>query len=953
MSGPCNQTTPELRKYKKERDALWRQWIGLDRGWDGKRNREIRKRFTNGDQTILIEAAQRDLIDFAQYKLNLPFDKDYILSKEQINRLSVEISQYNKDLKSNFSEILGIVPEGISKQDATSRRFYLTLNDILSQERVNVGKMEQDIASITDNMLSAYVKAGKQGKYFQWGINAVKELRDIRKKAMESQDASDITAFQAKIQDFLKSDKGDFLKQFQDLHLLPNENYVKDGKTERGFDSILKDPTYTKTNKKGEQVKVSYNGEVLNAVKTSRKYLDQMGNVYMRALGELKNVVDLKLPRNPRRAEQIKEELDSAISRISKGMKKGGYWPGVHMQNLVDLKTSLEKTMAHNGPPSVLERAMVDFQSAVRKLPDMPDNVRARNPNLNLIWDQDPFHVLSSYGRDAVQFNKMVYAQRALLEAMNHIPKNNNTQFLKGLKKFLVEEYTVFTEGLASRPDWVNNMAYTINAYQTARTMGFNVTGAVKNAASAVHYFSNVGLMAHNKVRSDIRNNVDSLDTILKELEKKAGYRFTDTATELFQEGLISRKDFRKEDIEFNPITGKILYEGKPMQSILADAADWGISKALKFHQITENWQRRWMHNTAFALKYQQLLKSPEYAGKGVQLRSDETNIREFVASNPLVKFSENYALWMVNGWAYEYAPHAKNKWVRGDGNIVEQIGDQIIVKRTMKSNLKGLFGEISFHLMHYPMSLAETHLSALKGIHMSAKAGQWKSDEMMYAMRYAGLYGFTQLASILLNTDLNNMIENETISRIHRIHDDIIHADPGNSILGGDHRPEGDVISPLLTEMDQETKKATFGLLSEMTGATWGHLKYLSIVSGLIDVDDSTFNKIVFGNVDYSTDSEDSARYTAYQLSTEYGRWKNKIWPAIRDGRGMDLLRHYLALYPRGWTKKGHEMIFGTKAERKKEKEISDPNQKAINVLNMLRDGYSADEIRSRHWEV
>ena len=386
---------------------------------------------------------------------------------------------------------------------------------------------------------------------------------------------------------------------------------------------------------------------------------------------------------------------------------------------------------------------------------------------------------------------------------------------------------------------------------------------------------------------------------------------------------------------------------------MLGDATDWSMGKLLTFHRMTENWQRRWMHNTAFALKYQQLLKSPEYAGKGVQLRSDETNIREFVASNPLVKFSENYALWMVNGWAYEYAPHAKNKWVRGDGNIVEQIGDQIIVKRTMKSNLKGLFGEISFHLMHYPMSLAETHLSALKGIHMSAKAGQWKSDEMMYAMRYAGLYGFTQLASILLNTDLNNMIENETISRIHRIHDDIIHADPGNSILGGDHRPEGDVISPLLTEMDQETKKATFGLLSEMTGATWGHLKYLSIVSGLIDVDDSTFNKIVFGNVDYSTDSEDSARYTAYQLSTEYGRWKNKIWPAIRDGRGMDLLRHYLALYPRGWTKKGHEMIFGTKAERKKEKEISDPNQKAINVLNMLRDGYSADEIRSRHWEV
>ena len=953
MSSPCNPSTPELRKHFNNMNALWRQWIGLDIGFDGMRNREIQKRFTNGDKSILIEAAQRSLIDFAQYKLNLPFDKDYILSKEQIKRLEVEISEYNKDLKGSFSEILGIVPEGISKQDPTSRKFYLELNNILSQERVNVGRMEQKIASITDNMLAAYVKAGKQGKYFKWGIDAVKELREIRQRAMESQTAADRQQFEAKIQDFLNSDKGDFLKQFQDLHLLPHDSFLKDGITQPGFNEILKNPFYMKTNEKGEQVKTAYNGEVLNAVKTSRKYLDEMGKVYLNGLSELKNVVDLKLPRSPKRADQIKDEIDSAIDRISKGMKKGGYWPGVHMQNLVDLKTALEKTMAHSGHPSVTEKAMIDFQTAVRQLPSLPKNVKARNTNLNLIWDQDPFHVLSSYGRDAVSFNKIVYSQRALLEAMKSLPKNNNTQFIKGLKKFMVEEYTVFTEGLASRPEWINNMAYTVNAFQTARTMGFNVTGAIKNAASAVHYFSNVGLMAHNKIQSDIRNNVDGLDTVLKELEKKAGYKFTDAATELFQEGLIKRKDFRKEDIEFNPITGKILYEGKPLKGILADTVDWTISKALKFHQITENWQRRWMHNTAFGLKYQQLLKSPEYAGKGVQLKSNSENIREFVASNPLVKFAENHALWMVNGFAYEYAPHAKNKWVRGDGNIVEQIGDQIIVKRTNSSNLKGLFGEISFHLMHYPMSLAETHLSALKGMHMSAKAGQWKSDEMMYAMRYAGVYGITQLASILLNTDLSNMIENETISRIQRIHDDIMHADPGNSILGGDHHPEGHVTSPLLIDMDKGTKKATFGLLSEMTGATWGHLKYLSIVSGLIDVDDSTFNKIVFGNVDYSEDSEDSARYTAYQLSTEYGRWKNKIWPALRDGRGMDLLRHYLGLYPRRWTKKGHEMIFGTKAERKKQEQVKDPNQKAISVLNMLRDGYDAEDIMSSHWET
>ena len=250
-----------------------------------------------------------------------------------------------------------------------------------------------------------------------------------------------------------------------------------------------------------------------------------MGGVFLNGLGELKNVVDLKLPRNPRRAQSIKDELDSAIDRIRAGMKRVGYWPGVHMQNLVDLKTSLDKMMKQNGAPSVLEAEMIDFQTTVRQLPKPPDNVKAKNPNLNMIWDQDPFHVLNAYGQDAVGFNKMVYAQRALLEAMKSIPKNNDTQFLKGMKKFLVEEDTVFTDGLAGRPEWVNNMAYTINAYQTARTMGFNGKGAIKNAASAIHYFSSVGLKAHNKIQSDIRNNTDGISDILNELEKKAAYK--------------------------------------------------------------------------------------------------------------------------------------------------------------------------------------------------------------------------------------------------------------------------------------------------------------------------------------------------------------------------------------------------------------------------------------------
>ena len=66
-----------------------------------------------------------------------------------------------------------------------------------------------------------------------------------------------------------------------------------------------------------------------------------------------------------------------------------------------------------------------------------------------------------------------------------------------------------------------------------------------------------------------------------------------------------------------------------------------------------------------------------------------------------------------------------------------------------------------------------------------------------------------------------------------------------------------------------------------------------------------------MLGNVDYSDTSNDNVlRYSDYQYSTEYGRMKHKILPAIRDGRGMDLLRHYLAFYPSEGIKKAREFL-------------------------------------------
>ena len=182
----------------------------------------------------------------------------------------------------------------------------------------------------------------------------------------------------------------------------------------------------------------------------------------------------------------------------------------------------------------------------------------------------------------------------------------------------------------------------------------------------------------------------------------------------------------------------------------------------------------------------------------------------------------------------------------------------------------------------------------------------------MQYFARYAGTSLLVSLASVLGNSNLFNIFENETQERLTRVITD-------------------------LTEYDNPDR-GTFGLLSEFTGPTIGTLKYAAIAAGIIDLEHNDLNKILFGNVDFGDpDDRHAEMYNAYQYSTAWGVMKNKTWPAVKSGRGRDLFTHYLKLYPSSFTKSGHEMVFGP--QKKKKKRQPADNSAAISVLEgMLR---------------
>ena len=296
------------------------------------------------------------------------------------------------------------------------------------------------------------------------------------------------------------------------------------------------------------------------------------------------------------------------------------------------------------------------------------------------------------------------------------------------------------------------------------------------------------------------------------------------------------------------------------MLAKLKVAGDWTIEKSLIFHRATENWSRKWLFRTAFMDKFDQYTRQPEYVANLEYAGSKGHRAAE--------KKAAAWALEFVNLYAFEYAIHAKSKVARGVP-AHDTVGNKVITSKLVA----GADGQATFQLLHYPMSLLKQQSRNIRGAYKAFRTGQWDASESMYLYRYFGLFTALQLGSIVTNLNLNGIMPNEALEMISDIEDDFT------------------------VPLDPDKQRKTYGLLSEFTGPTVGHIKWGMMVSGVISIEDDYVAQVLLGNVDY-LDDEDS-KYNAYQLSTLYGQLKTKVGPAIADGRGWDALRHYFRMYP------------------------------------------------------
>lgn len=932
----CNYSDKEMKDWTKEVDTLFAYWNSKSR---------IKDRHYDQYKGHNEFASATNFKNFLEQRLEVPLSTDFILPKDLLRRAYTEIDSLERAMNGKFSNLAWIVPESTSQADPAARKFYLSLNRILEAERVSTNMLATANAEISNALFESYVS--KENLYLAQSkralgltkdaVTMVRKLRD--ELAFGDPNDGGVSRFASEMEKFYQSDNGKQLKDLQTLIKLNDKEFLAASK--KGF-----------KDENGQEI--IFNGHTYKAARIARKMLNDSGLVYLRGLNELKNVISLRYTNqsDPSKAKSINEDaakligkVEDAILNIEASMKnikdgKGeGYFPQMELPTVLRLKESLSKSMSAKLKDR--DKAWTDLTDAIYESVDiqsLPDHVKGRNVNLEKAYETDPLLVIAEYGNQAAGFNKMVYTQRAYLDAMRLIPKSD-LPFIKGLKRFIDEEYTVFTEGNATRPDWVNSIVGTISSYQTLMTMGLNVSGGIKNALSAINYYAKVGVDAISKTNHALNHDTGegSFKMRMDQAEKEAGFLFPDIAKELYSEGLIDKETFKKRQISFDHMTGEIKIDGRKVYDHImkyaGDATSWTVDKSLWLHRKTENWQRKWMFRTAFHHKYSQLLDQGYAEGKAYG-------------------FSKNFALEQVNGWAYEYAKHAKSKVGRGEWRVIEEINNDTIVGQLKGAGSGAL--ELSFQLMHYPQSLFSSQAKILKGAGKSILSRQLpkqlggSSEELSYIMRYSGMMLTIGLASAATNINMFNMFDVDTANRIKNTVESVYYPLEERQRLYGDDNTLG--AFPAFSY--DRNNKATFGVTGSWLGVTPNKMfsspsgRKLaeqifdwSIAGSIDNTDGDLIADIMFGNVDFS-DKEDrlAKQYAAYQYSTFYGTMKNKIWPALTAGRGRDLPTHYLKMYPSPWTKRAHKHLYGK--TKKPQYGYGNMDENTANALKLIRSG-------------
>ena len=903
----------------------------IRRAWD-KDSRLVKQFGKTSDPNNIAEFHISELL---KERYSRMWDEDVFLSADVSKRQAIAndiIAEINKisdrvaTSKISTFEAIMMPPDVVHNLLPSSRAFLNAMSEAKSYESTARENFQRGRNKVEELLLLGF-EANGAGKV-RFEDSFLKQLKDAEHRYAIAGSDSEKAQYLSKINRLMTSDKGKTLRDYMELVEMRNADF-------NNKDNVFK-----------------YNEYVYRAAEKTREMLGKMekgpdgktratglGKVMINSLDRQAEAVIFARTKQKKRNSIFVEKdkplknfllkVEEAKTNIKESLKDGGYIPHMGLDQLLNLRKQMEgvdfssiSTQSDNSldaASKILESNYTN-RSAVAQIQGSlgtPAHSKQRSQSMENYFAQNPLFVLEKYANEVIMHNRDSKLKLEYLNTLKNLGDDHvSSEFISTMKKYLTMQYERAGTGTRSRPEWVTKTVQVLNSVEVLKSMGLGMAGAVRNLFSASYYLSSQVTNGNRKAKLLLNDN--NYKAVIAEVESEQGFRFLEKGSvsgqglDVVTEGALAEVGIRSlADIKIEMTDkGQAIFvhkgEGGAYQRF-TDIQNKLIEKSLFMHRWGENKMRNHMFRTGFVTIYDSLVNNQLYMNKeGSNPQTQERNAR---------KFATKIGLATVDKWAFNYSNFHKAPIISG---IATGKGTAFDVKG---SEGKGLgyttaLGSVVGLVLHYPMEFAALQPRTLKRAADKTMAGDLYNSDSKNVLAFAGVYGLAHAISLMFNSDLTHLMENDTIERMLNL---IEYA----------------------SEDDPEQLKYKRGIVNDFTGPIVQDIMFWGNVAGLYDMPDSEWGKMMLGYQDYyDMNNDEQQRAKWMKISTEIGKWKTKIVPALYEGRGIDnWLMQEFGLYPRSWTRSQRETVL-TRGEELYE-DISDANpllQLASDIGRMRR---------------
>ena len=781
------------------------------------------------------------------------------------NEIIKESKRLNNPRLGVLERLFG-VKRGVMNKFAVTGWMNKHFNIATNYERTQFNNYIESNIGISRLLRTEIVKRGGQGK-FRPGIKTSKELEKFeRDLALElqnpvSQESIDrVNRIRDEMLELMKTEGGVVLEEFREyMETTPTVVGKEKIAEDKAGNPIYRDKTRvlkSVTDEIGNERLEPFSNNVELAGKLARDTLDRMGKVMVSGLNQHKKVVRLAFLNTlsnsaltgevGKRVRSYEEKINEEIKAIEKGIKGGDYFPHYLLETFIKIENILQQDRAKllRDPEANLSE-LENIFSNMRKNLGTPASAHHRKSEPFTNYMKNPLGVIRKYSMDAIAFNRVNYLRQIYLQGIQRLPKDAESS--KALRDYVTDVFTLAEKGYTERPAWVNKTVRVLTGYEFLSKIGFGVATAARNTMSGLYYVQSVGNRAFVKyLREFNRSENDSVRKLIEKVEQEQGFRFEDLSSPLFTEGLLPTEGVNVRDVDI--VTGrdgvpKLSYKDGNTWKAIDSSMAAATGKGAIFQKVTENFLRKHMFRYSFMDKYKQLTRG------GTSEAQAE-------------KMSRQYALDIVNKYAFEYAAHQKAPVIGG----------------TPKGG--GAAGQVLGQFFHFPFSFLQMQSEVLRKSKDATIAKQWDSPDLLIPLRFAGLYAFTTLMSGVFNVDFHTLMENDTVERIKDLY----------KVANGEEDVKG----------------------RGYIGPAVGDLFFLATLYDFIELPDNAIKDLIVGYNDaYELTDEQKASRLLSTLNVEASKIVTRDYKALQNGTIWNVMMHEFGLYPRAWTREMREKPF------------------------------------------